>query len=246
MWFSRTSLALFGTTLVLAACQPELNPLPPAPTPVVWQVEITPALRWLGPVFKQCTAEQPGINLVLSEYSAAYPESGSVDFSFQWGERKAPAGFTAVMAREELAVIVHPSNPNGTLQMDDLRGLYSAQADRWKGPSSACPSCTAGFDGPVQSYGYALGEDVQAAADWIQAGPRTWLAPDPAAVLQAVANDPYAIGYVPAHWVDPTVKRVKLEGIALGPVQQPVLVSAAAEPQGSQRSWLLCVQEKLR
>ncbi len=232
--------------LLLAACQPELTTLPPAPTPSLWQVQITPALRWLGPVFQACAAEQPGTALVLTEVSAADPAPGAADFSFQWGERKSPAPFTAVIAREELVVIVHPSNPNTTLTLDDLRGLYSAQADRWKGPSSACPSCAAGFDGPVQTYSYARGEDVQTAAEWVLAGPKTRFAPDPQAVRQAVANDPFALGYVPAHWVDATVKRVKLEGIDPGLVQQPVLVSAAAEPRDSQRTWLLCVQEKLK
>lgn len=246
MWFFRVSFASFGMALLLAACQPELTTLPPAPSPMIWQVQITPALRWLEPVFKQCSTEQPGIALVLSEHSASNLEPGSVDFSFQWGEPQSPAPFMAVIANDELTVIVHLSNPNGTLSLDDLAGLYSGQAERWKSPPNVCPSCTVGFDGPVQPYSYAQGEDVQTAANWIQAGPKTRLAPDPEAVRQAVANDPYAIGYVPAHWVDPTVKRVKLEGIAPGLLQQPILAITAAEPQGSRRSWLLCVQEKLR
>lgn len=244
MWSSRARLVLIGwALLVQAGCQPVLSTLPAAPTPVIWRVNITPALRWFGPLFQKCAAENPGVGLVLQERSAASPETGVVDFSFQWGERLPAAPYTALVANEELAVIVHPGNPNNTLTAAALLGLFGAQSDLWK---EACPTCAAGFDGLLQTYGYAAGEDVQAAAGWIQPGPRTRLAPDPEAVRQAVAKDPYALGFVPAHWVDGTVKRVKLEGAVPGPLQQPILVSAPAEPQGSQRSWLVCVQDQVR
>jgi hypothetical protein len=243
MWFSRAKFILFTALILLVtACQPELSTQPAAPTPVVWKIQITPALRWLGPVFQKCAAENPGFALVVTERSAAEPQPEPAPFSFQWGERSA-AAYTAELATEELAVIVHPSNPIENLSVDAFLGLYSTQAERWK---AACPTCPSGLDGLLQTYAYAPGEDIQSAAAWIQAGPRTRLAPGPEEVRQAVAKDPYAIGFVPAHWVDHTIKRVRLDGTPPGSLRQPILVSAAAEPQGSQRSWLICVQETVR
>ena len=83
--------------LLLSACQVQTITLTPPPAPETWQVETTPALRWLGPVFQRCTIGLPGANLLIHERPAAQLGGPQVDFSFQWGDRAA-ARFSFLMS----------------------------------------------------------------------------------------------------------------------------------------------------
>jgi hypothetical protein len=235
---------LLAALVLLAGCRPEIQPDPPLTTPVVWQVQITPALRWLTPIFQKCTADLPGTHLVVNEQSALHLDPQKADFSFQWGEPANLLPFVTVVAQDELAVVVNPANPLTSLTMTEVQSLFAGKTDSWSLVLKArCASCGPDFEGAVKAYGYATGEDVQQAAIWIQPGPAMFLAPDPQAVREAVARERYSIGFLPARWVDKTVKSLKIEGIEPGLLKRPILGLASQEPQGAKRAWLLCVSE---
>lgn len=247
MWPSRVKLAgpvLLAALVLLAGCRTEILPAPPLTTPEVWQVQITPALRWLEPVFQHCAAGLPGTHLVVSEQSALYLDPQKADFSFRWGEPANLLPFLAVITQDELAVVVNPANPVTSLTVSEVQSVFAGKTDSWSLLLKArCASCAPDFDGAVKAYGYAAGEDVQQIANWIRPGPAALLAPDPAAVRDAVARERYSIGFLPARWVDKTVKSVKIEGADPGLLKQSILGLALQEPQGSKRAWLLCVSE---
>lgn len=246
MWFSRAKLILLGA-LCLSACQPQMTTLTPPPTPQVWQVETTPALRWLGPIFQRCASGAPGANLVLNERPAAQLGGAQVDFSFQWGERAAPTGFAAVVGHDPLAVVVNPANPVEKLAPSEVRAVFSGKTDSWSlAIKTRCASCGPDFEGAIQAYVYSAGEDVQTAAGWILAGPSAILAPGPAEVRAAVAKERYSVGYLPARWLDASVKALVVEPAEPGLLDKPILAFAPREPQGAQRAWLACVQEALK
>jgi hypothetical protein len=235
---------LLAVLVVLAACRPEIQPAPLLSTPEVWQVQVTPALRWLGPVFQQCANGQPGTHLVVSESSALYLNPQKADFSFRWGEPADLPPFLAVIAQDELAVVVNPANPLTMLTTVEVQALFAGKTDSWSLVLKArCASCGPDFDGTVKAYAYAAGEDVQQVANWIRPGPAVFLAPDPAAVREAVAQERYSIGFLPARWVDKTVKSIRIEGGEPELLKRAILGLASQEPQGSKRAWLLCVSE---
>lgn len=230
-----------------ASCSPQILTAAPLPSPAIWQVQFTPALAWMGPIFAQCAGAQPGVNLVVSEQSAVRMDPLKADFSFQWGDLSGPPPFTSVVGQVELAVVVNPLNPLVSLSASEVKGLFSGKLDSWSQLSKAhCASCGTNFEGGIKAYGYAAGEDVQRAADWIQPGPAAILAPDPAAVRQAVAQEKYSIGFFPVKWVDASVRQVNIIDAEPGQLARPVLAMAPDEPQGPRRTWLLCVQELLR
>jgi hypothetical protein len=125
--------------------------------------------------------------------------------------------------------------------------LFGGKKTSWNLASGAgCASCGPDFDGAVQAYVLAPGDDVRAAASWIPAGPAALLAPGPADVRAAVAKERYSVGYLPAHWLDASVKAVTIEPAEPGLLLRPVLVFAPREPQGAQRAWLACVQDAIK
>jgi len=246
MWSFQNKLVVLAA-LILSACQPQIVSLTPPPTPQAWQVETTPALRWLGPVFQGCAAGLTGANLVISERSAAQLGGPQADFSFQWGDRVEAMGFAVVIARDALAIVVNPANPAAALTPDDVRALFSGKTSIWNlSTATGCASCAPDFSGSVQAYIYAPGEDVRAAASWIPGGPAAVLAPGPAEVRAAVAKERYSVGYLPARWLDASVKAVTVAPAEPGMLPQAVLAFAPREPQGAQRAWLACVQDALK
>ena len=246
MLFSRISF-LFAAVVFLSACQPEIQTAPPLPTVVIWQVQYTPATAWLAPALQTCAAELPGVNLVVSEHPAQALEVQSADFAFAWGERSNPPPFTAVIAMDPLAVVVHPSNPISSLTLDEIQNIFSGKEDRWAQiVQSTCASCGTDFEGPVKAYVYAPTGEMQLAAPWIESGPEAILAPNPAAVMAAVASEPTSIGFVPARWLDSSVKQIKITGAEGNVLNRPVLAMAPVEPQGVKRAWLACLQEQIQ
>ena len=245
MVYFRISLLILAAAF-LSACQPEIQTAPPVPSVSIWQVQVTPATAWLAPFFQTCAADQPGVNLVVSEHPVQALDVQAADFAFQWGERADAPPFAAVIGQDQLAVVVNPANPIASLTVSEMQALFSGKEDSWSQlVQQKCPTCGS-FGGSTRVYIYASGGEMQLAADWIAAGPDDILAPDPAAVVAAVAGERYAIGFIPARWLDSTVKRVAIVDAEAGLLSRPVLAMASAEPQGARRAWLLCVQEQMK
>ncbi len=232
----RLTLAL--AALTLAACQPTLVP-EPDPTPLAIHVSLTPSLTVLSPLLNNCMADLPQAGLVTT--TAADPRPDPAGLALRWGASGSlPGNFTAILGEEELVFIVHPQNPLEKLPLADLLSIYRGTRNAW--PSNV-PA------GEVQPWAYPAGEDIQQIFTSIAGGPLptnvSALAPDPAAMIEAIAGSPTTIGYLPRRWLDARVKEVQIEGLGEDLVRQPILVLSLSEPEGPANSWLLCLQESL-
>ena len=246
MLFSRISYLILAA-FILSACQPEIQTAPPLPTINIWQVQYTPATAWLAPISRRALPTSKGSTSWSANTRPWLLDVQAADFSFEWGERTAPPPFAAVIAQDQLAVVVHPSNPITSLTVSEIRDLFSGKRDSWSPlVQSKCPGCAQDFTGPVTAYVYAPAGEMQLAAAWILPGPGAILAPHPAAVAAAIATERLSIGFVPARWLDASIKQVKVEGAEPGMLSRPVLAMAPVEPQGAKRAWLLCLQEKIQ
>ena len=218
-------------------CSPAQTP-EPAPTPIVLHASITPALNTLRPLFKSCIEEQPALSLIVSESPAAdFPQNG---LAFQWGANNLPGGFAAVLGEESLVLIAHPQNPRDTIALTDLQSIYSGTRLEWPDSSSE----------EVQPWAYPAGTDIQEIFTALTGGApsptrATYLAPDPAAMIEAVASSPGAIGFIPRRWLDDRVKVIRVLGLEENQLVQPILSISRSEPEGPEQSWLLCVQAGL-
>lgn len=240
-------LLLLG--LLLSACQPAMDTstLPP---PEAWRVQVTPALRWLGTALNECARQVPGIALLYDEQPAQALDPQKADFTFSLVPVPG-AGYTAVLGQVGLAFVVNPANPVDQLDLASLEAIFNGKAISWADlPQGVCPKCSTSSAGAIKLYVYAPGNDLgQVFSDLFptlsQKAPSAILAPDPESVRQAVAADAQAIGFIPAPLVDSSVRPIKV--VDAPPEQmlfRPVL-SMQAEPTGLERSWTLCVQQKM-
>jgi len=71
---------------------------------------------------------------------------------------------------------------------------------------------------------------------------QAWLAPDAAAMLESIAQDPAAIGVLPRAWLSAAVKPVEIDQDLGELLLQPVLALAEEEPGGIVREFLACLQ----
>jgi phosphate transport system substrate-binding protein len=131
-----------------------------------------------------------------------------------------PAGLVAdsdwrasAIARDGIAIIVHPSNPLEGVGLLQLRDLFSGRAHEWlavHGESSL---------GEVQPVSREAGSGTRAAFEVLvmedtAVTPRAVVIPSPQGVVDFVAEHRGAVGYVSSALVTPQVKALEIEGEA--------------------------------
>ncbi|MCS7011402.1 MAG: substrate-binding domain-containing protein [Anaerolineales bacterium] len=204
---------LLGIGLLLAACISDS----PTPETSLLYVQHTFAVHpWLEAV-QSCAGERP----VIFEQRAANflnPDE-TVAFAIRIGE-PTPLLFLAYdIAREDVVVILHPDNPTHALTREQVRALFSGSITNWKE--------VGGTDAPVHVWIFPPGEDVQqvftTALEGIRITTFARLAAKPETMLQAIAEDPHAIGLITRRLLD---KRVRATFTI---VSAPVLLMTSTE-----------------
>lgn len=235
-------IKLFIVITFLTACMPATPQ--PLPTLQLWQAQFTPSLRWIGPALNLCTRQQPGIALSIDERPAQALNPAQADFTLRWGAPEPLKGYAVVIATDELVVIVHPDNPLDSLDLSEIKAIFTGKTQSWS-------AFIKGNSGRIQVWTEADGSDVQQVfqSNLLQqplTNPFAHLAPDPMAMRQSVGSDLTAIGYLPRRWLDSTVRAVQIKKISAASLRQPILVMRETGPQGAQKDWLLCLPSVLR
>jgi undecaprenyl-diphosphatase len=201
----------------------------------VLTVEYTPSLSWLRPALNQCATQW---NVELLTYEAP---ADVLDFSkglaLRWGAPLSVAGAASQINTDNLAIIVNPKNNIKSLSLADLQAIFQGTTANWNNDAST----------PIQVWIYSGTDDVETVFRSLVQPSRisiqAHLAPDPEAMRQAVAADPNAVGFLPAHWLDSSIKAVTIDG--LSSTAQPILALTSSTPKGITRSWLLCLQSAI-
>jgi hypothetical protein len=231
-------LVVLPIHLLVSCAQPIARELPPAPEIVT--VALTPALRPAREAVQACADTHPDLAVSIQEISPRHPHASEFDLFIQLGEPQELASIAAPLALERVVVIVNASNPLNGLLEDDLKAIYSGDITRW--------SDIGGPFRPIQVWVYPESDEVRAAFDetFMEAGRLTsqaLLAPDAAAMLETVSEDIHAIGYLPAAWLDETVREVELDPRLSAQLQIPLLALAPVQPSGAAGRLLYCLQQ---
>ena len=151
------------------------------------------------------------------------------------------------VARDGIAVIVHPSNPLGNLSLEAVKSIYSGRIKDWRrlyGPTKAITVITreegsgtrAAFEGLVMS------RELICSSALVQ--------DSTGAVRQMVSSDPAAIGYISIGLVDTSVKAVRLSGVVASetnidhgdyPLVRPFLFVVRGEPNPQTQAFIAWV-----
>jgi len=181
------------------------------------------------------TSVQPYIELLAEEFELQFPgsgidiqgggssagitaaESGAADIgmSSRWLKRTEEHLWSVEIAKDGLAIIVHPNNPITDLTLEQVRSIYTAEIRDW--------SQLGGRQARIHLIAREEGSGTRSAFEEMVMGssfritPRAIVQNSNGAVRQLVAGDPNSIGFISLGLVDNTVKAVKLDGVEASP-----------------------------
>lgn len=148
------------------------------------------------------------------------------------------------IAKDGLAIIVHPDNPVRNLTLNQVRDIYADAITDW--------SLVGGSKSDIHVFTREEGSGTRSAFESLLMGdvgitPRAMVQDSNGAVRQLVADDPAAIGFISLGLVDARVKSLTLEGVAATQenvingtygLTRPFLFVARSEPTGQARQFI--------
>jgi len=248
---------LLGFVMVcLAGCEP--IHASPQPTLQVMMITSTPSLAAWRKIIGGCGLKIPGIGLMVGEYPAGQPGLSQADLSLRLGTIPDPhLPYSAVIGWDEVTIIVQTENPLKDLTLEDISALFNGKVLGWNDWLNT-KGVTGSISEPLQVWTYPPGDDLrdffqQAINQKTSAGSPPadvnqidlWTAPDPSAMIQAISQNPGAIGFtLKSNLVqgDPKVRPVQLDANSRDILRLPVTAATKTEPQGLLRQLILCSQ----
>lgn len=149
-----------------------------------------------------------------------------------------------VIAKDAIAVIVHPSNPIEDLTLEQLRAIYTGGITDWRdlgGPKGRIVVVSRdSASGTYEAFNHlVLGKERLTPKALYQASNK--------AVALTVAKTRGAIGYVGLAYVESRVKAIKVNGVepseetvkgGLYPLQRPLYMYTRGEPEGLVKAFI--------
>lgn len=197
--------------------------------------------------------QNPEWQMILEEKPVGEIGKTGADVALLWGDRQIPKDSrTYRLGTDRLVFAAHKSNPLQTLAINQaaqlIRGSYGTWTDAL---NHQCPGCTitAPFDtAAVEAWQYTAGTDitveVAGLALNVVASPagRVWLAPSARTLAEILTNNPAAVGWLPARWMNENLKEIKLEGIDPSLQTIPVLAVTPGIPGPAAGKFIQCMQ----
>lgn len=177
------------------------------------------------------TSVQPFAEMLAEEYARLFPQEPAVNVQgggSSAGARAALSGAAQigmlsrelapaesqltpiVIARDAIAVIVHPGNPVSNLSKSQVQAIFSGDITDW--------SQVGGPPGKIHLISREEGSGTRGAFDELvmhgrDVSPRAIVQDSNGAVRETVASDRYAIGYISLGLVDARVKALRIDGV---------------------------------
>lgn len=243
----RIILAAFLTALFLTACQNR------AVRDVSLRVELSPTLKYLSPAIQACALQSNGLHIILEEKPAGEMGKTGANVSLIWGDRQIPAQVQVFrLGSDRLVLAAHKENPLIYLNHNQATLLYRAGYTTWgEALKQLCSDCTASdsyLTQPVEVWHYPKGEDISSLL--LEFVPeikssnlgQVWIAPAAENLASAITNNPAAVGFLPARWLNENLKEISLIGSDPSSQDIPVLAVTPGLPLEVTQSWLHCLQ----
>ncbi len=203
--------------VVLVACGATVEPPTPVYLKAAGSTTMTPLIQDLATAFHE---RQSWVTIDIDSGGSSLGEelagTGQVNLGLtSWLPEGAPKGLQATaIARDGIALVVHTTNPITGLTLIQAHDLFSGHIFEWKQ--------VGGSSSPVQVVSREDGAGTRAAFETLvmqgdRVTPTALVMPNSQAVVDYVARDPNAIGYVSMGYVNGEVRAVSVEGLVPTP-----------------------------
>lgn len=257
----RQSGLFFLLLLTLAACQPTtaLIPTPTAATVsqdiqtlnVVCPESMSPVMKSLAATYSEQHAQTLQIVVIERADSLAIQtlEIGDADMALLSWMPETSTMWSTPIAKDGLAIVVHPQNGLPGMTMNQLRQLYQGQVESWEswGGLPGVPLLISREDasGDYAFFQNHVMQETRVALTAI-------LAPTSKAVLQLVNENQLSIAYISHIHINSTVRPLAIEGIppttetielGIYPLSRNLQILTLDEPQGEIRNFIQWILE---
>jgi DNA-binding transcriptional LysR family regulator len=217
------------SSIIISACGTYVTSSPP-PSPQPIQVAFSTTLSPLVERLHQCALQHPEIALITHQTTIIGLEETSADLVLWMGEPELEAYQNAFILGEDTIAIIAGSNVTlQDLSTDQLRNLY------------IYPNST------YQVWTYPPGHELRILFDKVVIGDgatdaNVLLAPNPAAMIEAIAADSLAVGFIPTSWLEEDIQTIAVKAELQDAFSQPLLAISLSQPVGNLRTYLACLQ----
>lgn len=203
---------------------------PPLPGAKSLNIQYTPASApWVAEL-QSCAGD---IVIQANQVSAEYLHVQDADLTLRIGSPGISSTSSYQIGSEAIVVIVNPGNPLNSLTLDQVRQVFSGQVQNWVE--------IGGSDHAIQVWALSSGDDItqEFSKLILEGSPITsnaLLSSSLEGMSTEVANDPFAIGFLPKSSVTNSLSEVYLTN----PV--PVLAQTPIEVTQEVINILACMQ----
>lgn len=244
--------------LALTACQsqPATDNAAPLPTPFP-EITTTPNFQgWVAQRIRSFREQAPnalplGFGVRIEAYPRALAQVEQRSFALLVSSAEPPDDwFVTPLGWEGVVLAVHPENRVRSLELEQLRAIFSGQIWNWEELGGSATEIEPVIPLPGDELRDYLG---QALMDGHPFSSAALLGPTPELTVSMVAERPGAIGILPLTAVDGQVRALLVEGappqassVASGayPLRVELLAYAPGEPSGQVREWLVWLQSQ--
>jgi hypothetical protein len=237
-------LLLFGLVLFLSACG-MADVSTPAPTPVAIKIIYPPTLLAWADSLASCANKNPHVALYFIQSDAPDADIQPNDIVLEYGNPviKSDVTYLFQVGWDQVVVLVNQENSLTQLSIDELKSIFSGQALLSENASRQFTQVWVLPEGePTRRiFDQAVMQEQSLTTEAL-------LAPDPVAMLQAIAQNNKTIGYLPASFLTMNtsstagkVKIIQLDSALNAGLRQPVVAITQSEPQGFLRDLLVCL-----
>jgi len=226
----------FLLCVFLSACSGP-RPTESMPTLVPVQVAYPPSMMGFVDAFSGCANQQQQIALYLERITSA--DVGTNAHVLLWWGEPPRDGSAYQLGEIVISPVVNSQRVDSVSSLEQFKKIYEGQTISWP-------------DGrPVQVWTYPLDDPIRQTFEQAigvkNLSPNAYLAPDPQIMLEAIAADADAVGYLP---LDGVTKNQKVAPVDLNKglaesIRQPLIVNMDHEPEGVLLTWLGCIQNSI-
>jgi phosphate transport system substrate-binding protein len=238
-------LLLFGLVLFLTACGMAYESTP-APTPEAIKIIYPPALQAWADSLASCADKNPQVALYFIQPDSSHAGIQPNDIVLEFGNPVINSDVTYLfqVGWDQVVVVVNQENSVTQLSTDELKSIFSGQALLSKNASGQFTQVwVLPEDEPTRRiFDQAVMQEQSLTTE-------AFLAPDPVAMLQAIAQNIETIGYLPESFLTMNtsstagkVKIVQLDSALNADLRRPVVAITQSEPQGFLRDLLVCLE----
>lgn len=250
--FARSHIPIWVLIILLAAGCQQSN-IAAAETQTSIRVELSSTLQYLTPAIQACSLHGNGTHIILEEKPAAELGKTGADVSLRWGDAQInPTLHIFRLGSDRLVFAAHKENPLKELTSNQVSLLSKGGIPTWgEILDQYCPKCTASdvfWEQPLEPWQYSPAEDISMeiikipSLNQSAAMNRIWVAPNAPGMVEAISNNTAAVGWLPARWLNESLKELAITDTNPEDLIIPVLAMTPNEPTPVISEWLFCLQ----